>query len=588
MSEPQGAHPPFRTATHLWRLLVRPLPKALVRAGARLLFSKSFRAFERAAADPGATQRERLFDILQRNRDTAFGRAHGFSDIASVKDFQRRVPIRGYDELEPWIQRAVRGEAYVLTTEPVIFFGRTSGTTGAAKYIPVTASYVEEFRRGRRVWARQVAQAFPGLVRGSLLTVHSPRIEGRTDSGIPYGSITVAMGDSDVAATGRRKLFSGLESIPREVFFVEDFEARYYLLLRLAVGVPVSLMAAVNPSTLLLLCRKLTELAPALIPECRDGTLRTDLGISSDLVRSVRSCLRPRPEVAERLERSLSTHGRVRPVDVWPELCGLLCWTGGAAPFFLRQFPDWFEALPVMDYGYAATEGNFSVVMEPGTGGGVISLLGHFLEFVPESERESRDPIALTAQELEPGKRYFVLVTAGNGLCRYDMNDVVEVSGRYRSTPVIRFCHKGQNVTSITGEKLSESQMIEAVTRAQADSGVSLLGFSATVHLEGEMPRYLIAVEPSRPQPDAALRALARACDRRLMDANIEYRAKRESARLGLPLLALVRPGAFDELRRERVAAGAPDAHVKLPHLTPDPALIQRLGLERVLEGDAG
>lgn len=588
MSEPQGAHRPSRAATLLWRLLVRPLPEALVRAGARLLFSRSFRAFERAAADPGAAQRERLFDLLQRNRDTAFGREHGFSAIASVKDFQRRVPIRGYDELEPWIQRVVSGEPNVLTAEPVIFFGRTSGTTGASKYIPVTASYVEEFRRGRRVWARQVAQAFPGLVRGSLLTVHSPRIEGRTASGIPYGSITVAMGDSDVAATGRRKLFSGLESIPRDIFFVEDFETRYYLLLRLAVGIPVSLMAAVNPSTLLLLCRKLTELAPALLPECREGTLRKDLGISNDLLRSVRERLRPCPDVAARIERSLASHGRVRPIDVWPELCGLLCWTGGAAPFFLRQFPDWFGALPVMDYGYAATEGNFSVVLEPGTGGGVVSLLGHFLEFVPESERESRNPMALTAEELEPGRRYFVLVTAGNGLCRYDMNDVVEMSGRYRNAPVIRFCHKGQNVTSITGEKLSESQMIGAVTRAQADSGVPLLGFSATVYLEGETPRYLIAVEPSQPQPDAALRALGKACDRRLMEANIEYRAKRESARLGPPLLALVRPGAFDELRRERVTAGAPDAHVKLPHLTPDPALVRGLGFERILEGDAG
>jgi hypothetical protein len=573
-------------APFLWRLLVRPLPPGLVRAGARLLFSRSFRAFDRAAADPGAAQQERLRQILSRNRDTAFGREHGFAGIRTVGEFQSRVPIRGYDEFAPWIERTLRGEAGVLTEEPVTFFGRTSGTTGAAKFIPVTASFVEEYRRGRRVWARQVAQAFPGLVRGSLLTVHSPRIEGHTESGVPFGSITIAIGGSDASATGRGRLFAGLESIPRDIFFVPDFDSRYYLLLRLAVGMPVSLMAAVNPSTLLLLCRKLTEFGPALVRECHDGTLRDGIDLSRDLLQKVRSHLRPRPEVAARIERSLAAHGRVRPIDVWSELCGLLCWTGGAAPFFLRQFPEWFGDLPVMDYGYAATEGNFSIVLEPGAAGGVVSLLGHFLEFVPESERESRSPVALAADELESGRRYYVLVTAGNGLYRYDMNDVVEVIGRYRKTPVIRFCHKGQNVASITGEKLSESQVIEAVNRAQADASVPLLGFCALVHLSQEIPRYLIAVEPSGPQSEDALRALCRACDQRLQEANIEYRAKRESTRLGPALLALVRPGAFDRLRQQRVAAGAPDAHVKLPHLSSDPTLAQRIEIERTLGGD--
>lgn len=567
----------------LWRQVIPRIPPDVIRMLARALFSKSWARFEKVTADPRLAQHGRLMEIVGRNRDTAFGREHGFGEIRSIEDFQRRVPILGYDELGLYIQRMMRGERDVLVSDPVKYFARTSGTTGAAKYIPVTERYLEEFRSGRRVWSRQVAQVFPGLVRGTLLTMHSPKIEGKTEAGIPYGSITVAMGAIDQGTTGSLPLLKPFQRIPMRIFFIEDFNTKYYVLLRTALVTNISMMAAINPSTLILMCRKLTEFAPSLIEDCERGGLRSDLEIEPELRAQLQGRLRPAPDAAARLRASLAAHGRVRPIDIWPNLCGLMSWKGGSAPFYLRQFPEWFGQLPVMDYGYAATEGSFSIVMSAEGSKGVAAVMGHFLEFIPEDQAEASDPDVLTIDQLEEGRRYFVLVTGSHGLYRYFINDVIEVVGFYKNTPEIVFCHKGGNMISYTGEKIGESHVVTAVSEAQEETGIHLDGFCVTVRLDSANPRYIFAVEPSQTQEEGSLIELLEACERGLRRANIEYAAKRESLRLDDPGLVVVSPGSFERLRQARLAAGAFDSHLKVPHLEPDPAVIEKLGVLRAV-----
>jgi hypothetical protein len=72
---------------------------------------------------------------------------------------------------------------------------------------------------------------------------------------------------------------------------------------------------------------------------------------------------------------------------------------------------------------------------------------------------------------------------------------------------------------------------------------------------------------------------LLAACDAELSSENLEYKAKRDSLRLGLPVLRQLPPGAFERHRARRVAAGAPDAHVKPPHLNRTLQLLDELQL---------
>jgi hypothetical protein len=559
----------------LWKDLLPAIPTGTVAGLGRALFSRSWARFEKAAADPAAHQLQGLLAILQRNAGTVFGREHGFERIRTAADYRSAVPVRSWDGFEPYIARMFDGEKNVLTSEDVLFFARSSGTTGTPKHVPVTQEFLEEYKTGRRVWMRQVISSFPGLVRGTLLTIHSPKIEYRSPAGVPCGSITIPLGLNSMGLS----VAGGFQDIPMEVFYIPEFEAKYYCILRFALETDISIIGAINPSTVVLFCRKLTEFAPRLIEDLNAGTISNAPLMDPVMRARLGRRLSPNPEMARKVAGSLEKNGRVMPRDLWPSLCGLLSWKGGSAPFYTAQFPGWFGDLPVMDYGFGATEGNFTTPLSPEGDDGVLIPNGHFMEFIPEGEISRGGDAAVGMESLEKGGRYFTIVTASNGLYRYDINDIVECTGRHLNTPTVRFLHKGGNMISITGEKVGEAHVVEAAAAACARTGVELNGFTCTARL-AETPYYVFGVEPAGEADRAALHGLLSAFDEALAGANFEYAEKRKSLRLGPPVLAVLKRGAFAAYRERRVAEGAPDSHVKPPHLSGDDGLIRSLGVE--------
>lgn len=556
----------------------RLMPDFVIRAMGRLLYSKTQRRFEEAVADPAAVQLSRLQEILQRNRNTDFGREHYFDTIRSFDSYRQRVPIRTYDQLEPYIDRMVAGQRDVLVADDVTFFARSSGTSGKPKYIPVTQSFVAEYRACRRLWSRALSQVMPGLVRGHMLTMHSPSIEGYTKGGVPYGSITVAMrGGREAQAT------SPLEGVPRTVYTVADIEAKYYLILRSALDLNIALFGALNPSTLVLLCQKLTLWAEQLAKDLEAGTVTPPGEVPAAVLAQVQSKARPNRRMAARIRQSLQQHSVVRVVDLWPRLCGVLSWKGGSAPFFLHKLRPYIGELPVMDYSFAATEGNFAVTLDAGDGRGVAALIGHVLEFIPEQQHGQEQPETKLLHELEIGQRYALVVTASNGLYRYDINDIVEVVDSYQGVPVLSFLHKGGSMISLTGEKVGEAHVVAAMDHAIASCGISPVSFLVTARL-ADPSHYCLAVELDTDLEEAQQRQLLRAFDDGLKKANIEYLAKRDSLRLAAPHLLTVPAGCFEQMRVQRVDKGAPDAHVKVPHLWRDAAVLQDIGASHEIE----
>ncbi|MCK6548070.1 GH3 auxin-responsive promoter family protein [Myxococcota bacterium] len=552
-------------------------PAFVVRFLARLLFTPSRRRMREAVTDPEGAQRALLLDLVKKNAATIFGREHGFAEITSIDEFRRRVPIRTYDQLEPYLTRMTDGEWRILTMEAPTFFGRTSGTTGAAKLVPVTASYREEVRRSRRFWYYRVAHTFPKVLRGAILSVRSPKIEGKTRGGIAYGSVTVGLSQQN---DGASRVAEQFEQIPTSIHLIDDFEARYYVLLRHALSLPISMITAINPSTVVLLCRKLEQHADRLATDVEAGTLSAEYGperVPAALRAELERRWKPDPKMAKRIRASKARHGYVRPIDLWPRLAGIITWKAGPAGFYLQQLPRWFGDLPVMCWGFVATEGAFSIPVDAKSDDGVLSVMGHFMEFVEESAWENGVRDTVLAHELEVGKKYRIIITGAHGLYRYDMNDVVEVTGFYERTPRVRFSHKSGTIVSITGEKLTEHQVGRAIASASMETGVELVGFTLALRL-GDPPGYVLAVEPKDASLDATkLEAFRAAADRALGEANIEYAGKRSSERLAPVRLLTVAPGAFDAERARRVREGSADAHVKIPYLQPSEVIVSRL-----------
>ena len=238
-------------------------------------------------------------------------------------------------------------------------------------------------------------------------------------------------------------------------------------------------------------------------------------------------------------------------------------------PLYLRKLPDVFRDVPVRDLGYMASEGRGATPLVNSGAAGVLNVTSHFFEFLPEEQRDDPNQTFLTADQLESNREYYIYFTTSAGLYRYDINDVVRVVDFYRNTPVIQFVRKGQGMTSITGEKLTESQVTGALLDVVESGGYDVEHFTACVEW-GDPPRYAFYAELGDAMTTERGRAFLRAFDRSLCEQNIEYEAKRESQRLGAPVLKRVAPGTYQALRQKRVAEGAPEAQVKIPQLSTD------------------
>jgi hypothetical protein len=543
---------------------------------------RSLRHFNALCRTPVQAQDRLLRQILEANADTEFGRRHGFGGITTFSQFQERVPISTYEDLEPFITAAMNGRPNQLTKEPPVLFTTTSGTTGNRKYIPMT-------RQGKRakshltwLWFCGLYRDHPGIVGGRILSVVSPEVESHAPSGVPCGA---------ESGHGYRTMPGPVKSMytaPYPVFAIADYEAKYYTLLRLAAGQDISCIATVNPSTVVLLGDRLAQHTEPIIRDVRDGSLSPDVAVPPELRASLH--LKPDPERARHLERAAAAGGGLlRPGLAWPKLAAVGCWKGGTVGAYLARFDTLFpQRPPVRDFGYYATELRGSVPLSDQGDAGVIAVGTNVLEFHPaEEDRAPQGRELLRLEQLEPGQRYFVYVTNASGLYRYDMNDIVEVAGHYRQTPLIRFIQKGKGVVSFTGEKLYETQVIAAVDQAFAARRGRYHFIAAVAELvDGTSPRLIFLTEFDDPVTDPDGSVLVDQVDAALGDQNDEYQTKRKSLRYGAPVIRVVRSGEYDRYRRRMVETGQrADGQFKVLRLTSDTSFAAEFQAERDLVG---
>ncbi|MBL92884.1 MAG: hypothetical protein CMH56_13855 [Myxococcales bacterium] len=471
------------------------LPDDWIRSLAKGLFVRSQAIWLKAAQNIQQAQLEVLTKIIERNQDTAFGRAYGFGQMTSLDHYKSRVPLQSWDDVMPWVNRMLQGEERVLVSEPVSFFATTSGTTGRRKLIPITPSFVEEFRVSRRFWMRTLLLTMPGMLRGKILSMQSPQTE-ELPGGIRAGSITRGL------SGGVEESERFMDAVPAEVFRIRDFKARYFLCMRFALCEEVSLVAAINPSTLGLFIKTFQNHHEALAKVIEEGRLGVSLKDNRHLEEYLESLCFPRPDVATLIRESAAKNGGTPLLkDMWEDLAGVCCWKGGTGSWYLPKITKHFGKVPILDYGYAASEGGFGAPVDAEGADSVLMPHGLFFEFMPEEEIDEirageKDTHLL--HQLRPGKKYNVVISNQGGLYRYDMNDIVQVTGFYDNVPMVRFCHKGGTMSSVTGEKMGESHVVQAMDQTLSHVGGQVDGFVVSPlwpdpEEEEAVPRYLLA-----------------------------------------------------------------------------------------------
>jgi hypothetical protein len=525
-------------------------------------------AFEEATKNPELIQQELLRRILAKQADTAFGKDHRFSTMHTFDDFRKIIPVRGYEYVEPYLQRVRKGEINALLSDQKIhMFAMTSGTTATRKYIPVTDQYLADYKRGWNIWGLKVFRDHPAVRMRPILQMSGDWQEFYSETGVPCGAVT--------GLTAQMQYFfvKWVYCVPSIVGKVKDPAAKYYLALRLSVPRKVGMMIAANPSTLINMARAGDKEKETLLRDIHDGALSDRFDIPPEVRAAVAGKIAKRnPERTRFLEDIIARTGTLYPKDYWPNECIVGTWTGGSVGAYLRHFPAYFGETPVRDVGLIASEGRMTIPMSDGTPSGVLDVTTHVYEFIAEEDADQPNPTVLAAHELQEGRTYFILLTTAYGLYRYNIFDVVRCTGFFNKTPLVEFLSKGAHIANITGEKVSEYQIVGAMTDVLRAANYALITYSVAPCWDDELPYYGLFVERGDAMNREQSIQLAKALEARLAQVNIEYAAKRESRRLGPMRLFVLPTNAWQQWDRQRLArTGGTLEQYKHPCLIADP-----------------
>ena len=427
------------------------------------------RRWKRATHDVSGTQAAVLKRILSENADSEFGREHHFAGVSSVELYQRAVPLRSYEEFQPYIERIADGQPQVLTAQRVLQFGLTSGSTQASKLIPYTKALVSEFQEGIDPWVYYLIRRFPRILLGKTYWSVTPIGERKSHT---TGGIAIGFDDEQQYFSPlTRWVLNSIMAVPSQLAQLSDMEVFRYVTLRLLLQERLlSWVSVWNPSFLTLLLDPLPKWFSQLTGDIRQGTLSVASKIEPPLRDSILSHCKSNPRRAQELERlraawqgktptEMDISGRTFYEAIWPEMRLISCWAHGNAALALPHLKAYFPHAAIQPKGLLATEAFISFPFSPPIRHAdkddlsALSLLSQFFEF--EEADEGAAAIKL-AHELQAGRRYSVIVSTGGGLYRYRLNDLIEVADFYHQCPLIRFVGRQAKVVDICGEKLNE------------------------------------------------------------------------------------------------------------------------------------
>lgn len=473
---------------------------------------------------PILTQSAVLTTLIQQGANTEYGRKYGLKEDDTYEQFQRKLPITSYEDLEPYIQRMRRGEANVLWPKRTKWFAKSSGTTGSrSKYIPVTKESLENchYRGPRDVLA--------------LYIKNNPQTTFFLGKGLTLG------GSHQIEATSHASREGDLSAI-------------------LLQNIPLWADMIRTPSRSTALQSnwhvKLEGIA-------RESILQRVTSLSG--VPSWNMVM---------IKYILDVTGKSNLTEVWPDL--EVFFHGGVN--FTPYRSQYEQLIPSdkMHYmeTYNASEGFFAIQDNPAEHDLLLMLdYGVFYEFIPMNELHARNGATIPLEEVRPGVNYAMLISSTNGLWRYLIGDTVEFTST--SPYKIRLTGRTKHFINAFGEELIVDNAEYAIGKACKATGSIVEEYTAA-------PAFMSANEKGRHEwyiefatPPQSMESFIAALDSALRDVNSDYDAKRTDDVTLLPPLVHSLP--VNTFMQWMDASGKLGGQNKVPRLFNDRTHIESL-----------
>ncbi len=477
---------------------------------ARHLFSSRWHELERHNSEAEELQHEVLSRLIERAKDTEYGRYHRFGDMKTYEDFVHNNPVNSYEELKGQIDRMRHGEEDILWPGRVKWYAKSSGTTNdKSKFIPVSKEGLKRlhYKGGADVVAIYLrnnpeSRMFDGkgLILGGS---HQPN----------YDLPDSLVGDLSAILIENINPLVNLVRVPsKETALLSDFEVKRDRIAREAMTKNVTNLSGV-PSWMLSVLNRVMELS-----------------------------------------------GKKHLEEVWPNL--EVFFHGGVAFTPYREQYQQLITSSKMHYmeTYNASEGFFGIQDDPSDKSMLLMLdYDCFYEF---QEMGSEQIVPLWG--VEKGKNYAMIISTSCGLWRYMIGDTVQ----FTSTNPYKFIISGRTKSFINafGEELIVDNAEQGLSYACQQTGAQVLEYTAApVFMDANAKcRHQWLIEFSTPPDD--LQYFARLLDARLQEVNSDYEAKRyKDITLQHLEVVVARAGLFNDWLKSKGKLGGQH---KVPRLS--------------------
>lgn len=374
------------------------------------------------SAQPVAAQ-QRVFDrLIAQARHTAFGKDHQFESIKTFADFARRVPIRDYEALKPYVDKVVKGEPDILWKGKPLYFAKTSGTTSGVKYIPLTKEsmpfHIRAARNAILHYVNETGKA--GFVNGKMIFLQgNPTLEKK--NGIKFGRL------SGIVAHFVPKYLQKNRLPSWETNCIEDWETK----------------------------------VDAIVGETIEENMTVISGIPS--------------WVQMYFEKLRQKSGK--PVgELFPNF-NLFIYGGVNYEPYRAKFENLIGRKVDSIELFPASEGFFAY-QDSQTAKGMLLLLdsGIFYEFIKSEDFFTDKPRRYTIGEVEIGVNYVMIISTNAGLWGYNIGDTVQ----FTSTQPYRVIVSGRikHFISAFGEHVIATEVEQALQQAIAGTEVRINEFT--------------------------------------------------------------------------------------------------------------
>ena len=530
------------------------LIKSLINKG-----NYDLRRLHRNTIDSRKKNEKLLFKIIKAGQNSEFGKKHHFSEIKTVEDFRKNVPLSTYDDYEPYIERMIHNnEEDILTSYPLVGYAQTSGSTGKPKFIPLTTQTTSSYKSNTLTMMMAMADRYcrekygrplkPGRGMFICLDFDDNLPNGRSASNVP-----------EITSEQFSFLFPYLTNVPfKHLFKIKDVST-FYLMNRFALEDRNTMyIFGIFFSSVYEVLTYMRNYWEILVEDIEKGTLNDISRPVPAVKKELESVIKPNPERAAELRREFEKgFDETILKRIWPNLSVIYGIATSVYTPYTKSVREIAGDIPFDHSIYGASEGLIGTVDKLNDERRLLVLDSCYFEFIDEEN----DNKILSLDELEVGKEYELVLTNQAGLYRYHMGDIIRVDSYVNDCPYIVFSHRKGHLISISGEKTSEEHLQDLIKEIEKEAGVRIDDWAVYVcQGKGHKSSYALLIENSEGKD---LSSYAEKADEYLRKINKIYDRFRFTGPIDQLVIENQKPGTHEEWRQHKVSQGVSLIQVK-------------------------